>query len=181
MTLAESYRVGELIATLADHDRYAGNDGTVWIRELHRGVQSSFSLASLHRHHAVFAMLSRLGLQPRFEHLGRAHLRAIATLPANRQRATIRRADRERWTSRQLEVWIAGERTGRDRGRRRLPAFAKQVRGLRDFAQAPVTTLTKLEGLDAMSSDQVEELMEILRATQQRTTRMLAKLARQSS
>ena len=176
LTLAESYRAGELVATLAGHRRFTGAGGGVWIRELHRTLGSGFSLASLHRHHAVFSMLRRLQLEPVFRHLGRAHLRAIATLPAGKQRSVIRRADKERWTSRELEEWIAVANKGVERGRRRQPLIAKRVRALREFADEPIAELTKLEGIDALAPDQVEDLTKILRATQRRTMRLLAKL-----
>ncbi|MEE9382261.1 MAG: hypothetical protein V3V08_02465 [Nannocystaceae bacterium] len=175
LMLPEAYRVGELLTELTQHEQYAHYDDSLWFREVHRTLDTGFSVTSLCRYHHVYEMLTRLGLSPEFEHLGMAHLRVVAMLPKSRQRTVIKRAEKERWTSRRLERMLDEEGL-RTRERRRTPVFAKRIRELRGFAAEPVKNLVDFAGIDGLAAEQLKELVEILGAAEGRAKRVREKL-----
>lgn len=179
LTLREAYRVGELLTALTEHEAYAHYDDSLWFREVHRSLDTGFSVTSLCRYHHVFSMLQRLDLAPEFEHLGMAHLRVVAMLPPGRQRAVIRRAERERWTSRRLEQLIDDEGL-RTRERRRVPDLVRRIRDLQKFTSPPLADLATSEGFGNIDADLARELSETLLATERRAKALRKRLEKRA-
>ncbi|TPV93390.1 MAG: hypothetical protein B7733_20810 [Myxococcales bacterium FL481] len=177
LTLPEAYRVGELLAALTQHQAFAHYDDSLWFREVHRTLDTGFSVTSLCRYHHVHSMLKRLGLEPQFEHLGMAHLRVVAMLPTRRQRAVIRRAEKERWTSRRLEK-LLDEEGLRTRDRRRVPDLVRQIRDLRKFTSPTLGDLARGDGLASLDDELARELADILLATETQAKRLRKRLDR---
>ena len=175
LTLIEAYRVGELLNELTRHEAYAHYDESLWFREVHRTLDTGFSVTSLCRYHHVYNMLERLRLAPEFEHLGMAHLRVVAMLPPARQRGIIRRAEKERWTSRRLEKLLDDEGL-RTRERKTAPALVRRIRELRKFTSPATGELMAGDDLGGLDAPQARELVEILTDAEDRAKRLRKRL-----
>lgn len=146
--LQTALRMGEILVT----NLYAG-DLAAWrargakdtsFRRLAERLShddSPLSAAFLYRACALYELEQRVGVSA-LKHLTASHAFAVLGLPDTDQRTLLERAEREGWTTRQLEDAARRRRPSDGRGRKPLPVFQKGLRkvlrAIQEAASEPV-------------------------------------------
>lgn len=116
----------------------------------------TISRSVLHRSVRIYELLQRIGED--WSHLGVSHFRAVLVLPEEAQGPLLRRAERDRWTVRQLEEAARRHRKLPPRP----PALAAEIKRLEQAMSSEGVLLVDQDRLSALSPTELRQLSEKL-------------------
>jgi hypothetical protein len=146
-------------------DRFFGGDANTWrdrrrnksnsIRRLAQRTDCPFSKSALHEAVAIYVASLALPCVRTFGHITASHVASVLKLDQSERESMLERAERERWTVRELRTNVverrrsSGERRGRPRAAPESQAIAQLVRATRLAGEATL----RLEQAESLVPD----------------------------
>jgi len=166
--------VGQLVV-----DRFYGGDmdamrrrrrGCPSLRRLAEHPALPMSASSLYRAIAIFGVVERVESSARWSHLGPSHVRAVLSLPHERQVALLEAAEAGAWTVERLALAVQEAKADRQRGaegrhrggRPPLPRFVKTIRALSKLADPDEALYGDLDRAAQLAREEREQLQAVL-------------------
>jgi hypothetical protein len=166
-------------------DRFFGGDPKVWrdrrrnknnsIRRLAQRKDCPFSKSALHEAVAVYVASLALPCVRTFGHITASHVASVLKLEQDERESMLERAERERWTVRELRSNVVerrrsdGERRGRPRAGPESQALAQLARATR-LAKEATLRLEKAYALLSDTQNAIARAVDELRELEGRLT-----------